>query len=520
MSTTTSPACVHPVANYHSAFPALQSLPWSHSTLPHSKKRPSIPNSTFSQSLSPPKPPAYLKHTQYAALVREQYQYLLQKRYENTKKLVNDTPQHEQMTNNDILSELDLRLPSFWNAADKSRYLEIDKNGLGVTYIGPGKCEDHAGTVRANFPMRNQCGVYYFEMHVKSKGDDGYIGIGFCSAKNELKRLPGWDKKSFGYHGDDGHSFEGSGIGKKYGPQFKTGDVIGCGVNFASKTAFYTKNGSSLGVAFQDLDVSQPLYPCVGMRTADEYITVNFGQEPFVYDIVQYIQEQKLYLWKDIGTYSLSSNIPMMIKPNSMDKLVLSYLIHHGYSGTAQALTRDSAYLTDQDGDNYILFQLKCQKFVEMISDHSDQEYEGRQRTTINHQRRYSEVDSMVSFSSEDDHTSILSCSSQTSSMDGMMTDDGSLDSSIQQMMQTIMMYGQQLQGEYGKDPSAKIKDKLKQIFSLLAYPDPRSSPMGHLMDKVHRETLASDVNVAILGKSSKKKEKKRERIATLKKTN
>ena len=40
-------------------------------------------------------------------------------------------------------------------------------------------------------------------------------------------RLPGWDKHSYGYHGDDGHSFCSSGQGQKYGPTFTTGDVVG-----------------------------------------------------------------------------------------------------------------------------------------------------------------------------------------------------------------------------------------------------------------------------------------------------
>lgn len=39
--------------------------------------------------------------------------------------------------------------------------------------------------------MRPQCGIYYFEMHVLSKGSDGYIGIGFCGGENKLERLPG-----------------------------------------------------------------------------------------------------------------------------------------------------------------------------------------------------------------------------------------------------------------------------------------------------------------------------------------
>lgn len=57
----------------------------------------------------------------------------------------------------------------------------------------------------------------------------------------------GWEKNSYGYHGDDGHSFCSSGNGKAYGPTFTTGDVIGCGFNLIDNTCFYTKNGVNLG---------------------------------------------------------------------------------------------------------------------------------------------------------------------------------------------------------------------------------------------------------------------------------
>ncbi len=63
----------------------------------------------------------------------------------------------------------------------------------------------------------------------------------------DIFSFPGWEKQSYGYHGDDGQSFSSSGIGKPYGPTFTTGDVIGCGVNMIDNTAFYTKNGIKLG---------------------------------------------------------------------------------------------------------------------------------------------------------------------------------------------------------------------------------------------------------------------------------
>ena len=59
--------------------------------------------------------------------------------------------------------------------------------------------------------------------------------------------IAGWDKHSYGYHGDDGHSFCSSGTGQPYGPTFTTGDVIGCCVNLIDNTCFYTKNGVNLG---------------------------------------------------------------------------------------------------------------------------------------------------------------------------------------------------------------------------------------------------------------------------------
>lgn len=62
--------------------------------------------------------------------------------------------------------------------------------------------------------------------------------------------IVGWDKHSYGYHGDDGHSFCSSGTGQPYGPTFTTGDVIGCCVNLIDNSCFYTKNGINLGLLY------------------------------------------------------------------------------------------------------------------------------------------------------------------------------------------------------------------------------------------------------------------------------
>ena len=60
-------------------------------------------------------------------------------------------------------------------------------------------------------------------MEIVSKGREGYIGVGFCTADVNMDRLPGWEPQSYGYHGDDGNAFRSDGKGRKYGPQFETG---------------------------------------------------------------------------------------------------------------------------------------------------------------------------------------------------------------------------------------------------------------------------------------------------------
>lgn len=129
------------------------------------------------------------------------------------------------------------------------------------------------------------------------------ICIGFSSKSVALNRAPGWEPESWGYHGDDGNSFASQNVGKQYGPPFSSGDTIGCGVNFRTGTAFFTKNGrflgwlscrvepssitiitrQSAGHAFKE--VKGKLYPSVGLKKIGEHVRVNFGQIPFMYDI-------------------------------------------------------------------------------------------------------------------------------------------------------------------------------------------------------------------------------------------
>jgi hypothetical protein len=159
-------------------------------------------------------------------------------------------------------------LPSKWNNQDKHGALEVLSDGQEVKFAGPKpeRDRDHeAYAIRADHPMPPQCGIYYFEVTIISRKREEYgtpnnvsgqgsdtiyrssIGIGFSSKTVPLSRLPGWEPESWAYHGDDGHSFCCQNSGKHYGPPFTAGDVIGCGVNFRTGSAFFTKNGDHLG---------------------------------------------------------------------------------------------------------------------------------------------------------------------------------------------------------------------------------------------------------------------------------
>ncbi|CAO3649871.1 unnamed protein product [Mucor fragilis] len=616
---------------YNAAFPSLHQTGLISQRRASAHHHPTTPL-FIQRSIAPPKFPSYLKQTLYAKLALEQYRFYQQKH--EIKPLPNNASKKSATTclEEEQLEELDLRLPTLWNSRDKSKNIEIGSNGIDLSYIGPGKQETHAALARSNFPMRPQCGIFYYEMRVISKGDDGYIGIGFCAASNKVERLPGWDPDSWGYHGDDGHSFAGSGTGKTYGPCFTTGDVIGCGVNFADNTAFYTKNGKFLGIAFTDVNLKQPIFPAVGLRTPGEQVTVNFGHEPFVFDIAQYVNDQRIKFIDEITLHSSSQRTPSDRKEDPypkevMDQLILSYLVHHGYTGTAKAVVQNAGHVSGQELflspsndvskageqdmeerqfirsaiihghidqaitliDKYfpgvlqeegrgeeLQLSLKCGKFVEMMREYCECSKSRRLRTNSVDSRISAETSGQFLHASEDrtarsnsvsgpatvqtshprpvptpgrrlSYAAIAASLSPSSSTEIPRQQDDSMDvndavdpspnhgsdnawsrrpsitasssnntlngehmsapvneenstsnTEVADSLKLVMQYGQKLQNEYQND-TQKTRSKLVDIFSLLAYNDPYSSPKAHLLKISRRDALATDVNAAIL---------------------
>ncbi|KAJ2011888.1 hypothetical protein GGI06_004354, partial [Coemansia sp. S85] len=186
-------------------------------------------------------------------------------------------------------SSSEQRLPSGWQPAKSLANMAVDSDRVTLRYTGPGRQDHDAAMVRSNYSIPTHTGVYYFEVTIKSRGQSGYIGVGLSQGNVAVHRLPGWDAGSWGYHGDDGNSFSGDGRGSRYGPGFTTGDTVGCGIDFAQRRIFFTRNGFFLGYAFDKIDTTKDLFPCVGMRTPGEHVKANFGRKPFAFDISHYV---------------------------------------------------------------------------------------------------------------------------------------------------------------------------------------------------------------------------------------
>ncbi|VDM95245.1 unnamed protein product [Thelazia callipaeda] len=237
-------------------------------------------------------------------------------------------------------------LPLHWSNYDKAPSLVITNDYRNVAYSeGAVSTQElnakDAAAVRSDHPIPITCGVYYFEVTIVCGADECCMGIGLCERNVDLNRLPGWDRASYGYHGDDGNFFCSSGTGHPYGPTFKMNDVIGCGIDLVRKSIFFTKNGRNLaehlnsGVAIKDVPNVVDLYPMVGLQKHGAIADSNFGQLPFMYDIDRVFQDARRFTYEQI-----SQTVLPQAKTSWMDRAISSWLLHEGYGRALSAFNK------------------------------------------------------------------------------------------------------------------------------------------------------------------------------------
>jgi Ran-binding protein 9/10 len=271
-------------------------------------------------------------------------------------------------------------LPSRWSDQDKYPGLDIMGDGQELKYSGSqSKAEIEAASVRTDHPMPLGCGIYYFEVEIKQKSKETAIAVGFSTHEASLERLPGWETHSWGYHGDDGKMFFGEHSGRIYGPTFGHGDVIGCGVNFNTCQAFFTRNGQDLGVCFRELKKDVKLYPTIGMKKhAGAQVTGNFGQRPFVFDIADKVQSEIEAVSRDISKARVSSIYGHRDENSLIQELVSHFLAHDGYVETAKAFAEEMR--TEKQSLNNVV---PTNSAVPVDRDETDAEYRQRRSNSL-----------------------------------------------------------------------------------------------------------------------------------------
>nr|ACO11898.1 Ran-binding protein 10 [Lepeophtheirus salmonis] len=410
-----------------------------------------------------------------------------------------------------MVNELETPLPRSWSTKDKYNFTGLSQNNLRVHYKGHGKNHKDASSVRATHSIPASCGIYYFEVKIVSKGRDGYMGVGLSAQGVNLNRLPGWDKNSYGYHGDDGHSFCSSGTGQSYGPTFTTGDVIGCGVNLIDGSCFYTKNGHHLGIAFTDIPSN--MYPTVGLQTPGEVVDTNFGQEPFLFDIEGEVFEYRSRMHRIISDFPVPGRHGEW--QQILQKMVSSYLVHHGYCATAESFVRGTGQQISED-----LSSVKNRQAVRKLVlagrlgeaiRLTDKLYPGllESRPTLKFILKVRHFIEMVGGIDEESTSN-----GNNSASNGSTDDNNKMDvdppplASNPHRLERLIHFGRCLQTMLTELETTNGKNEentkmLQDAFSLLAHVDPWGSPVGWQLDSSQRESICTTLNSAILESKS-----------------
>lgn len=358
--------------------------------------------------------------------------------------------------------------PSELNTLNSSGMFQlVSPDKMSVQYVGGQQHGHDVGAVQSDLPAPTRTLAYYFEMVVKNSGDKGQVSIGYTCSNYNLRRQPGWEANSCGYHGDDGYIYRGHGKGERFGPTYTTGDTVGAGINYATQEFFFTKNGEIIGTI--EKDIKGPLYPTVAVHSPNEEVTVNFGKESFCYDIERYKSEERLKQQNVIEKLSLPPNVSHWI--------IRSYLLHYGYQDTLKSLDIESeipsppASSVDQ-GDAYALNQRKILRQLIMkgqidlafrnLGEWYPQVLQGDTSTIcfLLHSQRF------IEFIKED------------------------------RLLDAVSYARAELQKFLKIKP---FEGMLENAIALLAYEDPSKSCVGYLLKEAQLEFVADAVNVAIL---------------------
>ena len=311
------------------------------------------------------------------------------------------------------------------------------------------------------------------------------------------------------------------------------------------------------GNAFHELR-NVKLFPSVGMKKLPPvHLKANFGQEPFVFDIDSMVrvcaehfpsktkhanpqQQERLAVQYEINATPTSNLQPPLDESTLLQELVAQFLAHDGYVETARAFAEEVATETMalQNGRNEPLKKYEVEEDHEAINRNSKPpalpfsssktqfnkpeirsaildgdidkalkhtkayytsvleenpriHFKLRCRKFLEMMRRSNELSNRPSSANSNEHAVFDH---------EMELDDDTDSSAFNTLLTEAVQYGQQLRADYPNDENGGDKKLLDDIFSLVAYPDPKRSVNGHYLETKGRVAVAEELNSAILG--------------------
>ncbi|ORY30783.1 hypothetical protein BCR39DRAFT_528290 [Naematelia encephala] len=179
-----------------------------------------------------------------------------------------------------------------------------------TSHLTPTRTDRDACAVHTTIQIPPGVGVYYYEVLVLDQGEEGFMSVGWMRKGCQLDRLIGWDKGSWGWHGDDGRVFQEKGTGEEFGEKWGAGDIVGCGIDYSTGRAFFTKNGKLIGHRWNNLP--NDLHPAIGLRTVGESLATNLCG-PFEFDIDTYALDIQTSVWREINDPHRPLVVPRLV---------------------------------------------------------------------------------------------------------------------------------------------------------------------------------------------------------------
>ncbi|KAL3120493.1 hypothetical protein niasHT_000611 [Heterodera trifolii] len=177
-----------------------------------------------------------------------------------------------------------------WNAFDCHPKIvinestnSIQRNGTGERFLGIRSCR--AGPIK--MPSASPISIIYTEYRILA--ENGPLLIGLSTKEMSLDYMVGYGPVSYGYANYrriEGQNANGNDIIISDNvPAFHIGNVVGCGLNLATRQVFFTKNGQHLNITnlYVDEDTAD-LYPTVSLTYHGDAVEANFGPN-FHYDL-------------------------------------------------------------------------------------------------------------------------------------------------------------------------------------------------------------------------------------------